>query len=204
MQTIRDLPSACEFVHFPFQAGSNRILKKMHRIYTIEKYKEKVQLLREHVPDVSLGTDIIVGFPTETEEEFQETYDVFKELRFSVAFIFAYSARKGTPAFRWQDDISEEVKNDRLQRLLALHSEFCAEERSALLGSSVEVLVERRNRDEKHLKGRTRCWKNVIFTGDDSLIGTLQNIKVKGFSHQTLIGDVVPSCSESKLSISGF
>ncbi len=204
MQAIRDLPSVCEFVHFPFQAGSNRILKKMHRIYTIEKYKEKVQLLREHAPDVSLGTDIIVGFPTETEEEFQETYDVFKELRFSVAFIFAYSARKGTPAFRWQDDISEEVKNDRLQRLLALHSEFCAEERSALLGSSVEVLVERRNRDEKHLKGRTRCWKNVIFTGDDSLIGTLQTIKVKGFSHQTLIGDIVPSCSESKLSISGF
>lgn len=191
MQAIRELPSICEFVHFPFQAGSNRILKKMHRVYTIETYKEKVQLLREIVPDVSLGTDIIVGFPTETEEEFQETYQVFKDLRFSVAFIFAYSARKGTPAFRWKDDISEEVKNDRLQRLLALHAEICAEERSALLGSDIEVLVERRNRDEKHLKGRTRCWKNAIFTGDDSLIGTLQTIKVKGFSHQTLIGDVV-------------
>jgi tRNA-2-methylthio-N6-dimethylallyladenosine synthase len=163
----------------------------MHRVYTIEMYKEKVQLLREIVPDVSLGTDIIVGFPTETEEEFQETYDVFKELRFSVAFIFAYSARKGTPAFRWKDDISEEVKNERLQRLLALHSEICAEERSSLLGSTIEVLVERRNRDEKHLKGRTRCWKNAIFTGDDALIGTLQTIQVKGFSHQTLIGDVV-------------
>jgi tRNA-2-methylthio-N6-dimethylallyladenosine synthase len=192
MHAIRDLPSVCEFVHFPYQAGSNRILKKMHRVYTIEMYKEKVQLLREIVPDVSLGTDIIVGFPTETEAEFQETYDVFKELRFSVAFIFAYSARKGTPAFRWKDDISEEVKNDRLQRLLALHGEICAEERSALLGSTIEVLVERRNRDEKHLKGRTRCWKNAIFTGDDSLIGTLQKIHVKGFSHQTLIGDVVP------------
>jgi len=161
-------------------------------------------LLREHVPNVSLGTDIIVGFPTETEEEFQETYNIFKELRFSVAFIFAYSARKGTPAFRWVDDIAEEVKNDRLQRLLTLHSEFCAEERTALLGSDIEILVERRNRDEKHLKGRTRCWKNAIFTGDDSLIGTLQTIKVKGFSHQTLIGDMVPNCADNKLSISSF
>jgi tRNA-2-methylthio-N6-dimethylallyladenosine synthase len=189
MQAIRDLPSICEFVHFPIQAGSNRILKKMHRVYTVEKYLEKVELLRSIVPDVSLGTDIIVGFPTETEEEFQLTYDIFKQIRYSVAFIFAYSARKGTPAFRWKDDISEEVKQDRLQRLLNLHSEICAEERRAMLGSTIEVLVERRNRDERHLKGRTRCWKNVIFTGDDSLIGTLQNVKVTGFTHQTFIGE---------------
>jgi tRNA-2-methylthio-N6-dimethylallyladenosine synthase len=189
MHAIRDLPSVCEFVHFPFQAGSNRILKKMHRIYTIEKYLEKVAQLREIVPHASLGTDVIVGFPTETEEEFQESYAIFEQVRFSVAFIFAYSARKGTPAFRWQDDIPEEVKNDRLQRLLSLHNEICAQERSAMLGSEIEVLVERRNRDEKHLKGRTRCWKNAIFVGDDSLIGTLQTIKVTGFSHQTLIGD---------------
>jgi tRNA-2-methylthio-N6-dimethylallyladenosine synthase len=192
MQAIRDLPSACEFVHFPIQAGSNRILKKMNRIYTVEKYMEKVELLRSIVPDASLGTDIIVGFPTETEEEFQLTYEIFKQIRYSVAFIFAYSARKGTPAFRWKDDISEEAKQDRLQRLLNLHNEICAEERRAMLGSEIEVLVERRNRDERHLKGRTRCWKNVIFTGDDHLIGTLQNVKVTGFSHQTLIGDVIP------------
>lgn len=191
MQAIRDLPSICEFVHFPIQAGSNRILKKMHRIYTVEKYLEKVELLRSMVPDVSLGTDIIVGFPTETEEEFLLTYEIFKQIRYSVAFIFAYSARKGTPAFRWKDDISEEVKQDRLQRLLNLHQEICAEERRLMLGSEVEVLVERRNRDEKHLKGRTRCWKNVIFTGGDQLIGTLQTVKVSGFSHQTLLGDVI-------------
>jgi tRNA-2-methylthio-N6-dimethylallyladenosine synthase len=190
MQAIRDLPSACEFVHFPIQAGSDRILKKMHRIYTVEKYLEKVELLRSIVPDVSLGTDIIVGFPTETEEEFQLTYEIFKQIRYSVAFIFAYSARKGTPAFRWKDDISDAVKQDRLQRLLSLHNEICAEQRGAMLDSEVEVLVERRNRDEKHLKGRTRCWKNVIFTGDDPLIGTLQKVKVTGFSHQTLLGDL--------------
>src|SRR5476651_2082774 len=95
MHAIRDLPSACEFVHFPMQAGSNRILRKMHRIYTIENYLEKVQLLREIVPNVSLGTDIIVGFPTETDEEFGETLELFKQIRYGIAFIFAYSARKG-------------------------------------------------------------------------------------------------------------
>jgi tRNA-2-methylthio-N6-dimethylallyladenosine synthase len=88
MQAIRDLPSLCEFVHFPLQAGSNRILKKMHRIYTIEQYLEKVALLREIVPNISLGTDIIVGFPTETEEEFMETYKWIKEIKYSVAYIY--------------------------------------------------------------------------------------------------------------------
>lgn len=188
MQAIRDLPSVCEFVHFPLQAGSNRILKKMHRIYTAEQYLEKVALLRETAPKVVLGTDIIVGFPTETEEEFQQTYKLFKEIRYSVAFIFAYSARKGTPAFRWSDDIPEEVKQDRLQRLLNLHDEICAEERQAMLGQEIEVLVERRNKDEQ-LKSRTRCWKNVLFTGPDSLIGTLVKVRVNGYSHQTLIGE---------------
>src|SRR3990172_1261509 len=168
MQAIRDLPSLCEFVHFPIQAGSNRILKKMHRVYTVENYLGKVELMRQIVPDVSLGTDIIVGFHTETEEEFQQTYDIFKQIRYSVAFIFAYSARKGTPAFRWKDDISEEVKQDRLQRLLALYEDLRKEEQTRMIGQVVEVLVEKQNRDQVRLKGRTRCWKNMIFQGDSS------------------------------------
>jgi tRNA-2-methylthio-N6-dimethylallyladenosine synthase len=190
MQAIRDLPSLCEFVHFPLQAGSNRILKKMHRIYTIEQYLEKVAMLKEIVPHVSLGTDIIVGFPTETEEEFMETYKWIKEIKYSVAYIYSYSARKGTPAFRWKDDIPEEIKNDRLQRLLELHDETSVEVKKEMLGSEVEVLVESRNRDEMHLKGRTRCWKKVIFPGGDHLIGTLQKVKVHGYSHQTLLGEL--------------
>ncbi len=190
MEALRDLPSLCEFVHFPLQAGSDRILKKMHRIYTIEQYLEKVSMLRKIVPNVSLGTDIIVGFPTETEEEFQQTYDLFREIGYSVAFLFAYSARKGTPAFRWKDDISEEVKQDRLQRLLHLYDEMATEEKKRMLGLEMEVLVERRNRDEAHLQGRTRCWKKVIFPGTDSLIGTLQKIKIHGYSHQTLLGEL--------------
>lgn len=198
MHAIRDLPSVCEFVHFPIQAGSSRILKKMHRVYTAEKYLEKVELIHSIVPNVCLGTDIIVGFPTETEEEFQMTYDIFKQIRYSVAFIFAYSARKGTPAFRWKDDIPEEVKQERLQRLLTLHNEVCIEDRKALLGTEIEVLVEKFNHNENQVKGRSRCWKNVAFSGGENLVGTLQNVKVTGFSHQTLLGQIVgKECSAS-------
>ncbi|QVL56332.1 MAG: tRNA (N6-isopentenyl adenosine(37)-C2)-methylthiotransferase MiaB [Simkaniaceae bacterium] len=188
MEAIRDLPSLCEFVHFPIQAGSSRILKKMHRIYTKEQYFEKVSLLKETVPNVSLGTDIIVGFPTETEEEFEETLEVFRQVRYSVAFLYTYSPRKGTPAMRWKDDIPEKVKESRLQRLIALHEEISSEERHNFLGNEVEVLVERRSRDGQ-LKGRTRCWKKVIFPGGDSMIGTLQKVKLHSCNHQTLIGE---------------
>ena len=192
MEAIRDLKSLCEFVHFPLQAGSNRILKKMHRIYTVEQYLEKVHMLREIVPHVALGTDIIVGFPTETEEEFLETYRWLKELEYSVAFLFAYSPRKGTPAMRWPDDIPEEVKQDRLQRLITLQDEIYAKHRQSMLDTEVEILVERRNfKDDTLLKGRTRCWKNVLFRGDDSLIGTLQKIKIHSYSHQTLMGEKI-------------
>jgi tRNA-2-methylthio-N6-dimethylallyladenosine synthase len=189
MEAIRDLKSLCEFVHFPLQAGSNRVLRKMHRIYTVEAYLEKVQMLRELVPNVALGTDIIVGFPTETEEEFQETYQQLKEIEYSVAFLFAYSPRKGTPAMRWRDDIPEEVKQQRLQRLMLLQDEIYAKQRGSLLGQTVEVLVEKRSfKDNRFLKGRTRCWKNVLFEGEDDLIGTLQQVEIHSFSHQTLLG----------------
>lgn len=193
MLAIRDLPSACEFVHFPLQAGSSRILKKMHRIYTVEQYMEKVAMLRELVPHVALGTDIIVGFPTETEEEFQMTYDALKQIEYSVAFLFAYSPRKGTPAMRWVDDIPEQVKEDRLQRLMALQEGIYGKQRQQLLGSTVEVLVERQSRkDPQMLKGRTRCWKNVLFPGTPEMIGQLVNVEIHGYTHQTLLGKKTP------------
>lgn len=192
MLAIRDLPSLCEFVHFPIQAGSDRILKKMHRIYTKEQYYEKVRMLKELVPNVALGTDIIVGFPTETDEEFQETYDAFEELEYSVAFIFAYSQRQGTPAMRWKDDIPESVKQERLQRLLKLHDKQTSKERQALIGESLEVLVEGEStRNPGTLRGRTRCWKNVLFPGDSSLVGSLANVKMHSFNHNTMLGDLI-------------
>lgn len=190
MLAIRDLPSICEFVHFPVQAGANRILRKMNRRYTLEQYLEKVEMLRELVPHVSLGTDIIVGFPTETREEFEVTKEVLKQIRYSVAFIFAYSARQGTPAYRWKDDVPEEEKQRRLHELLEIYQEICQEDMQELIGQTLEVLVESRNRDEVRLKGRTRCWKKVVFSGEDHLIGTLQQVKITGYNHQTLLGEL--------------
>ncbi len=191
MEAIRDLPSLCEHVHFPLQAGSSRILRKMHRIYTKEEYMEKVALLRSLVPNVALGTDMIVGFPTETEEEFEETMEAMRQVRYSNAFLYTYSPRKGTPAKRWADDVPEEVKNERHKRLLDLHNSIASELMSEKLGEEVEVLVERRNKDQRYLKGLTRCWRNVIFEGDDSLIGSLQKVKLHSFTHNTFIGTVV-------------
>ena len=200
MEAIRDLSTVCEFVHFPMQSGSSRILKKMHRIYTIEEYLEKVALLKEIVPNVALGTDIIVGFPTETEEEFQMTYDLMKEIEYHVAFIFAYSPRKGTPAMRWKDDVPEPVKQERLRRLLTLQEPFYKRQRLAYLNREVEVLVEKPNfKDEAFLKGRTRCWKNVLFRGDDSLLGTLQTVRIHSVNHQTMIGEAIGEAIGEKL-----
>jgi len=193
MLAIRDLRTACEFVHFPIQSGSDRVLRKMHRIYTKEEYFEKVAMLKELVPNVSLGTDIIVGFPTETEEEFQMTYDVLKEIEYSVAFLFAYSQRKGTPAMRWKDDIPEEVKEDRLKRLMELQEGIVAKQRQEMIGQTVEVLVEDvTEKDSTLVKGRTRCWKNVCFPGSKEDIGSLINVKVHGYHHQTLLGERLP------------
>lgn len=190
MEAIRDLRTLCEFVHFPLQAGSNRILRKMHRIYTVEQYFEKVRMLKEIVPNVALGTDIIVGFPTETEEDFLMTYKAMKEIEYSLAYIFAYSPRKGTPAMRWKDNIPEEVKLERLQKLMTLQNEITLKQLQGLLGQQVEVLVEQRNtKDGNYLKGRTRCWQKVIFAGGDELIGTLQRVNIHSYSHQTLLGE---------------
>jgi tRNA-2-methylthio-N6-dimethylallyladenosine synthase len=164
----------------------------MHRIYTLEQYLGKVNKLREMIPNAALGTDIIVGFPTETEEEFLMTYQAMEEVRYSTAFLFAYSPRKGTPAMRWKDDIPEEIKQDRLQRLMSLQDRISREQIQAMLEQEVEVLVESRNsKDGVHLKGRTRHWQKVIFSGSDELIGTLQKVVIHSYNHQTLIGSLV-------------
>jgi tRNA-2-methylthio-N6-dimethylallyladenosine synthase len=190
MHAIRDLPSVCEMVHFPIQAGSDRVLKKMHRLYTKEQYLEKVSLLKSIVPNVALGTDIIVGFPTETDEDFLETVEVMKNVDYHVAFLFTYSERKGTPASRWSDDISDEEKNRRLQILLQLHDEAQARHRQAMLGVELEVLVEQVNsKDSSYVQGRTRCWKNIIFPGTASDIGTLKRVKAHSYTHKTLIAE---------------
>lgn len=190
MEAIRDLPSVCEFVHFPLQAGSNRILQKMHRMYTREEYEEKVTSLREMVPHVALGTDIIAGFPTEAECEFQETVHALETIKFSTAFLFAYSPRNGAPASRWKDDVPKEVKEERLQKLLDVQEGVSYNEMQSMMKKSVEVLVEGLSvKDTGMVKGRTRSWKNVVFPGGKELIGTLQTVSLHSFTHQTFIGE---------------
>jgi tRNA-2-methylthio-N6-dimethylallyladenosine synthase len=196
MEAVRDLRTLGEFVHFPIQSGSDRILRKMHRIYTKQEYLEKIALFREIYPQVAFGTDIIVGFPTETEAEFQETYDVLEQIRYSVAYLFSFSPRDGTPATRWKDDVPEEVKEDRLQRLIELQDRIYMEQRQEMLDSEVEVLVEKAtDRDSGKVKGRSTCWKNVVFPGDASMVGTLQRVKIHSFSHQTLMGERISPAS---------
>ena len=149
-------------------------------------------MLRSLVPNVALGTDIIVGFPTETKEDFMETHHLLKQLEFSVAFLFSYSPRKGTPAMRWKNDVPEDIKEDRLKRLITLQEGIYAEHRQSMLDNEVEVLVEKHSiKDSALLCGRTRCWKNVVFSGPESLIGTLQLVKIHSYSHQTLSGDLI-------------
>src|SRR5581483_3630879 len=122
--------------------------------------------------------------------------DVMKQIEYSCAFLFAYSPRKGTPAMRWNDDIPEEVKQDRLQRLMEVHDEISSKQREALLGQDLEVLVECKNsKDSNFLNGRTRTWRKVIFPGSDELIGTLQKVRVHSFSHETMIGELVNNLS---------
>lgn len=187
MLAIRDLDSLCEHVHFPLQAGSSRILKKMHRIYTKEEYFEKIALLRSLVPNVVLGTDMIVGFPTETEEEFEESYQAMEKIRYGTAFLYTYSPRQNTPAKRWADDVSVEEKERRHKRLLQLHQEISSELMRELIGQKLEVLVERRSKDQSYLKGVTRCWRNVIFKGEDHLIGQILSLEIIGVTSQTLL-----------------
>jgi tRNA-2-methylthio-N6-dimethylallyladenosine synthase len=191
MLAIKDLPSVCEFVHFPVQAGSSRVLKKMNRKYTKEQYLEKVEQMRQIVPNVTIGTDIIVGFPTETHDEFLQTYDLLNEIKYDVAFIFAYSKRKGTPSYRFDDDVTEEEKQKRLQILLKLHNEISENLHKKMIGSIQEVLVEETSNDNSCVKGRTRGWHKVFFKGTKDMVNTLQQVKIKSMRNQTFIGEII-------------
>ena len=192
IDAVKDLKTVCEFVHFPIQSGSNRILQKMARRYTKEEYFEKAALFREKIPHVALGTDIIVGFPTETEEDFSQTLTCMEQLRYTTAFLFAYSPRKNTPAYRFVDDVSKEEKESRLARIIAHQDKIQASYLQSLLEQTVEVLVEGTStKDASMLKGTTRTWKNVVFEGEKALIGTLQNVKISSFCNSTAIGKIV-------------
>ena len=182
----------CKHLHLPVQSGSSKILKKMNRHYTKEQYLELVEKIRRSVPDVSLTTDIIVGFPGETEEDFEETMDIVRKVRYDSAFTFIYSKRTGTPAAAMDDQIPEEVVKDRFDRLLKLVQSIATTQCSRDTGKTLEVLVEEVNeKDPSMVSGRLSNNTVVHFKGDSSLIGTICKVKMiesKGFYY---LGELV-------------
>ncbi|MFC5463685.1 tRNA (N6-isopentenyl adenosine(37)-C2)-methylthiotransferase MiaB [Lederbergia graminis] len=181
-----------EHIHLPVQSGSSDILKIMGRKYTREQYLELVRKIKKAIPDVSLSTDIIVGFPNETDEQFEETMSLYREVGFEIAYTFIYSPREGTPAAKMKDNISMEVKKERLQRLNELVNELSREAMKKYEGQVVEVLVEGESKNNPDvLAGYTRKNKLVNFKGPKSAIGQLVKVKINSSKTWTLDGEMV-------------
>ena len=185
IQVMSQSQKICSHLHLPLQSGSSRILKKMNRRYTKEQYLELVDRIRAAVPDISLTTDIIVGFPGETEEDFQETLDVVRKVRYDSAFTFIYSKRSGTPAAIMEDQVPPEVVKDRFDRLLQLVQEISRQMSSRFTGTVQEVLTEEINgQDPALVTGRMSNNLLVHFPGDASMIGSYRKVRLdecKGF-----------------------
>jgi tRNA-2-methylthio-N6-dimethylallyladenosine synthase len=183
---ISHLPKLADHVHLPLQSGSNRILKTMHRAYTAEKYRDLVRRIRQARPGIAITTDIIVGFPGETEDDYKETRDLVEEIQFDNAFVFRYSPRRDTPAATMRDQIDERTKEQRNQDLLRIVNESTRRAGERLVGQRVEVLCEGVSKSNAtRLMGRTRTNKIVVFEGDEKLIGELVKVRVQqanGFS----------------------
>ena len=156
IEAIVDTPSVCRFIHLPVQSGSDRVLKRMAREYTREFYLDRVRKVRELLPDATISTDLIAGFPGETEEDFDETLSLYREVRYDMAYMFIYSEREGTPAFIHFDDIERSVKVERLTRLIELSKEISLEQGSKWIGREVEVLVKGPAAEEGFVQGHTR------------------------------------------------
>lgn len=185
------LPKLCSYVHLPMQSGSNRILREMNRPYTRERYKEIVDSLRAARPDMFFSTDIIVGFPGETEEDFAQTRELFEACNYDMAYIFKYSIRSGTPAADLVDQIPDEVKEHRNQTLLKILQENSLRRTAQMIGTVEEVLVEGRDRSGQHFTGRTRGNRVTIFDAHPRLIGQVVPLRITRASVSTLYGDLV-------------
>jgi len=182
---MADTRVVCEHVHLPVQSGSSRVLKRMLRRYDRERYLEVVAALRRAVSGVALTTDIIVGFPGETESDFAETLSLVEAVGFDDAYTFKYSVREGTPAVRIKDHVAEEVKAERLERLIAVVRRVARRKSMALVGTEQEVLVEGRARRGDLLQGRTRTNKVALLEGPADWIGTYRRVRLTGTSGTT-------------------
>lgn len=179
IEAMRDCDKVCEHIHLPVQSGSTKILKLMNRDYTKEQYLELIKVFKREIPNLSITTDIIVGFPGETEEDFEETLDLVKTVEFDAAYTFIYSIREGTPAAQLGDQISDEVKHERFNRLVSLLNDIANKKNQSLLGTVLDVLVEGKSKyDDTKLMGRTRTSKLVNFAASEDLIGHTVPVKI--------------------------
>ncbi len=189
IQAFADCQKLCKSIHLPVQSGSSEILRRMNRRYTKEDYLRLVEKIRSAVPDIAITTDIIVGFPGETEEDFAETLDLCRKVQYDSAFTFLYSIRKGTPAEKYEDQIPEEEKHRRFNELVDLINESSARKNEAYVGRIEKVLVDGPSKTRDNvLTGRTDSFKLVNFEGDDELIGTIVDIEITSANTFSLMG----------------
>ena len=186
------LPSLCEQMHLPLQSGSDRILRRMRRWYTMGTFYEKVALLRDRLPQATLSTDLIVGFPGETEEEFEMTMEAVRNVRFDLIYSFKYSARPGTRAAEYPEHLAENVKSERLKRLLETQEKIVREKNKALTGSLQEVLIEgKHHRKENTATGRTRGYHSVSIKDCRTKAGELLPVRITGANPNSLIAEAL-------------
>ena len=179
IQAIADCEKVCKLIHLPLQSGNTKVLKEMNRKYTKEQYLNLVEKMKNKIPNLTLSTDIIVGFPGETEEEFKDTLDVVEKVKFEQVYMFIYSRRIGTPGDKMENQVPEEIKHQRFNRLKALVESQIEENNQKYIGTTQKVLVEGESKNNsKMLTGRTDSNKVVIFEGPKEWIGTMQDLKI--------------------------
>ena len=188
IEAMAQVPEVCEHVHLPVQSGSSRVLKRMLRRYTRESYLECVDRLRAAVPDLAITTDIIVGFPGETEDDFLATDSLVREVQFDDAFTFKYSVRDGTPAVKIREHVPDELAGERLERLIGTVREVARRRNANLVGSTHEVLVEKEARRGGLLQSRTRANKVVLIEGSAETIGSYRRVRLTGTTGSTFTG----------------
>lgn len=191
VKAIRDNDKICNNIHLPIQAGSNSVLKNMNRRYTREHYLGLIDMIRRYLPDCGITTDIMVGFPYETEEDFLDTMDIVEKVRFSTAFTFIYSVRKGTKAAE-MSQIPYEIKQNRIKRLIARQNEITEEISKDYVGNVYEILVEgMQEKKNGYVVGRTESGRLVSAKGDESMIGEFKNVKITAVKNAQLLGEIL-------------
>lgn len=191
VKAIRDNDKICNNIHLPIQAGSNSVLKNMNRRYTREHYLGLIDMIRRYLPNCGITTDIMVGFPYETEEDFLDTMDIVEKVRFSTAFTFIYSVRKGTKAAE-MPQIPYEIKQNRIKRLIARQNEITEEISKDYVGNVYEILVEgMQEKKNGYVVGRTESGRLVSAKGDESMIGEFKNVKITAVKNAQLLGEIL-------------